>query len=403
MSDEMMVFSTEDEMREAMYGDDKELARKVTDAVLRDNYKIGKEEEPEEAERDTEEAPVVDLEADPVVDVSIALEEQNKRLKELYEKQVKDKEEELQSQIQERDERLRILEEESKKKSEEVAVDNIQLDEEDPDLASSYSRNTRKLLEAQLEAIQSKITNPEIMTELAELKKKFAEEEEARSNAEKQRKTEENRRKLYDQLDSFSKGKEEYQLPVHVSEAVKEVNDIKDKIGMTFKTDDAAEIEKIYRRVIKENTVWAKTKRDELEKAGVKFPEYSKNYLNIVEVYELQKGRKFNTVAGVYEDAVISLDDAYKLSNFNTLVSKAGSTEAKEIQKKLDQQQNTAVTISNSVTSDAGGEEAYTNEEIAAAIRMNPADLIKNRTLARKYATYLRKEGISVPSVLKNI
>jgi len=411
VSDEMMYFKDEEDMRSAMYGDDKDLARSVTEAVLRDRVAFGdKSDEPEEeVVEETTEEPIESFEPfvpDPVPeekDISVQLEEQNRKLKDLYAQKAEEREAELARQIAERDEKIRIYEESQKRKVEENKIENIVLDDEDEDLASTYSRNTRKLMEAELEAFKSKINNPVLEQELAEIKAKLAAEEAKNKAAEDERRAEESRKRLYESLDSFAKGKKEYELPVRVADAVNETNDLKDRIGEVFNTDDPAEVEKIYRRVIKEDTVYSREKKAELLKAGVALPAYAKNYLNIVEVYELQRGRKFNVVAGVYEDAVLSLEDAYKLNNFNTLVSKAGSTEAKEIQKKLEQQQTSAVTMSNADTSDAGGGSAYTTEEIMTAIRMNATDLVKNKVLAKKYTQYLRDEGLGVPPIFKNI
>jgi hypothetical protein len=400
-----MVFESEEALRTAMYGEDKELAKQVTEAVLRDNIEFGvKSEEPEQEEiaEAPELSPVEDV-VEPEKDLSVVLEEQNSKLKELYENQVKEREDTYKQQLAEQAEKIRIFEEQQKAKKEERVDPMVSFDEEDPDLASTYSRNTRKLVEAELEAIKAKVSNPELEAEIAQLKQRFIDEENKNKKLEDERRAEESRRALYTQLDTFSKGKPQYELPVAVSTAVEEINVIKDRISEVCKTDDVSEIEKIYRRVLKEDTVWSRAKKAELDKAGVVIPEYAKNYLNIVEVYELQRGKKFNTIAGVYEDAVISLDDAYKLSNFSSLVTKAGSTEAREIQKKLDQHQNAAVTLSNAITSDAGGVSDFTEAEVMSAIRMNPADLIKNKTLARKYVSYLKHEGMSVPSILKNL
>lgn len=410
MISENMYFKDEEEMRSAMYGSDKDLARSVTEAVLRDKVSFGEkpEDEPEESVDEHVEVPEETFEpfaSDTVheeKDISVQLEEQNRKLKDLYAQKAEEREAELARQIAERDEKIRIYEESQKRNVEENKIDKVVLDDEDEDLASTYSRNTRKLMEAELEAFKSKIDNPALAQELAEIKAKLAAEEEKNRAIEEDRRAEESRKRLYESLNSFAKGKKEYELPVHVSEAVVETNDLKDKIGEVFNTDEPAEIEKIYRRVIKEDSVYARDKRAELLKAGVALPAYAKNYLNIVEVYELQRGRKFNVVAGVYEDAVLSLEDAYKLNNFSTLVSKAGSTEAKEIQKKLEQQQTSAVTMSNADTSDAGGGSAYTTEEILTAIRMNATDLVKNKVLSKKYTQYLKDEGLNVPPIFKN-
>jgi len=404
-----MVFDSEESLRSAMYGSDTELAKQVVDAVLRDDIEIGSSvEEPvdQEAVEPTVDEPtleeIVEDFVEPEKDLSVVLEEQNRQLKELYEKQVQDKEADLQAKLAERDEKIRIFEEAQKAKQESPREVGVELDDEDEDLASTYSRNTRKLVEAELEALKAKVANPELVSELAEIKAKLYAEEQKGIIAENERRAAEARNKLYNDLDNFSKNKPDYQIPVHVSEAVQEVNQYKDKIATTFGTDDPHEIEKIYRRVIREDTIWSREKKAKLDKAGAILPEYAKNYLNLVEVYELQRGKKFNYVAGMYEDTSLSLEDAYKLNNFSTLVSKAGSTEAKEIQKKLNQHQNAAVVLSNSDTSNAGGDESYTEADIIRAIRMKPTDLLKDKGLASTYVKYLRKEGMSVPSILNN-
>jgi hypothetical protein len=412
MDEEIMYFNSEEEISEALKSTDREMSKKVTAAIMEDRYVIGERPATETVgeaadsvvEEQVDTVQEVAVEPVPIAsDISIELEEQNQKIRQMYEKSYAEKEAEMQRKIDEMNTRLKSYEDEKAKVVDTLQTPVVDLDEEDPDFASAYSRNTRKLFEAELAAIKSKVETPEILEELNAIKQRLAEEDRREAEAQAAKEAEVARIKMLTELEKLTKGKAGLELPIALIDAREEQNTFKVRMAEALNLSDKNEIERAYRRVITEDSAWARAQKQKLTASNLAVPEYSKNYLNIVEVYELQKGARFNTATGVYEDAILSLEDAYKLKNFNTIISQAGANEAKEIQKKLDAQHNSATVLSNSVTSDASGTQAYTNDEIVAATRMKPSDLVKNKVLAKKYANFLRDGGYKVPPILQNI
>jgi len=404
-NDEMMYFDSEEAMEVAMEGNPD-----VVDAILTGRAAVGKapdapveevvdelppiEETPEIVPEPIpiEDVPAIEPE-DPLGDFTATLAAEKAAMT----KEFEEGQEALRTQLAEANKKL---EEKATPVVEEPAVS---LGEEDAELATEYERNNRKLIEDIKN--QGKIS-PELLTRLEAIESRDKVRQDRKDKEDADNTAAINREKLYTELDRFSKDKEQLKLPIGVGEARITQNEFKAQLAENYKLSDPGEIERLYRRVVKEKSAWADAQREKIVKAKIEMPEYSENYLNLTELYERQSGNKFNVRTGKY-DAITdtfgntsrlpSIEDAYKLSNYSNLISTAATTEAREIQKKLDQQMNSAAILDDSITSGVDGVSNMTEADMNAILDMDYRDIQTNPELATRYADVMKTLGRTVP------
>lgn len=365
---------------------------------------VGNPEPPKEESPE----PSANLSEGPKTDYSIELEEMDAKLRKENEAKIAKLEEDFKKQLEENNRRLEEqLKAEQAASPEPVKQDtsvNIDLDEEDPDLATGFERNTRKLMQQELNNLREQAVSPEILTKLESLEKRLSEQDKARElqekEAEEKRRVAENRRRTFETLDNFSKDREGYAIPVKAEDAYAEHTKIKKAIALDLGIKDPDLIEQKFRRVIREDSAWAEAQRGKLAEKGIAVPEYANNYLNLVEIFEYQKGIQFDVKEGKYKEVGLSLDDIYKFKNLDKEMTTVREQADAELQKKLQEQDRAAITIDDNNTGAPEGDDSYTLDEIR---NIDVSQLSANPNLARKYAKFYSDNGIPVPQALKKM
>lgn len=420
-------FSGEQEVQELLLAQDPD----VTEAVLSGNLVLDGGEQAETDQPVVEEAPTEEtlapeqvpsepspeptpepipepeVKEEPVQDNSLQVEELIATMKAEQERQKKEYEDKL------LDLKKSIEETKIKEKQESVVepepVVNIDLGEEDPDLATDFEKNTRKLVESIKANTQS---TPEQARLLEALQSRLDKIEKADEEAREEKARQERLKILYNEMQEFAKGKEHFDVPVAIGDARIEQNRFKEEMSkvLGINLDNHGEVERQYRKIAAEDTVWARQRRELLREKGVEIPEYTKNYVNLLEIYERKQGRKFNMYSGKYEDItdatgavsrLPSLDDAFKLSKYYSLVSEAETRASLEIQQKLEEQQDSVAVIDNARTSDLSGKIDISEADAIYLLNLDKQALMNNPDLLRNYSSLMSQLGETVPKEIQ--
>ncbi|MCK4500840.1 hypothetical protein KAU11_10095 [Candidatus Babeliales bacterium] len=417
MADEIMHFATIADM-EAASAEGQDGAQEVVTAILSGQVQIGDEQvqeqnlveevADEEQEQSGEEpkisAPNVsdDLQDDqPEIDFEAKLAAFKSGEQTRYAEMQLKYEEQIASKNKE-------LEEIKTPQIAQVEEIKLELGDEDIDLATGFEKNTRKLTEELLAKISNGSTL-EIAEKVAAIERRQDEYYKAKDDAAKEKKTADDRLLLYNELDEVSGKYATLKLPKPVSDMHSEIEEFKGVIEKTLKLGDAAETEKAYRRIVRGDSALGKTLLKKLGDAKIEIPDGASNYLNLTELHERRLGKVFDAYAGKFKPIVDrygttsylpSIEDAYKLSHLSEIVVKAGQTESLEIQRRLEEQQNAAVVLDESVTGSASGQQEMTEGEMNALMTMDPDLIKKNPQLTAQYVKLCEIIGMKVPTTL---
>ena len=412
-----LVFEDEKELELAMEPSSDDSAE-VIDYVLNQPDKIifGEApvatEEPEAPVEEPVEESVVEpepvVEEEPVVkDNSIEIEEALAAANAKYERQLQ---ESLAAREEEFNKKLEEIKQTYQKPepAEEPAVE-IDLEDEDEDLATGYEKNTRKLIE---DIKKSNLQGSQEAQKIAELEgrlEQFFAAQEAQKKAEEENKA---RSVIFGELESFAakqeeSGIKEFSIPLAFGDAREEQRTYKEEIAKVLNLTAPGDIEKAYRKLARENTEWTRAQKQRLLDAKVEIPQYTKEYLNLIELYERKIGKRFNKYTGEYEpikdsigntSVLPSIEDAYRLSDFPNLLAERENKASLEIQKKLEEQQSVA-TIDEGYTTSISGASDITEAEFNTLMSADLSAVIKNPEMLKKYAAAYQKVGMTPPPI----
>jgi len=262
-------------------------------------------------------------------------------------------------------------------------------DETDADLAGSYSKNNRAIIDTLKDTITGAASVDQVaaleqkLNSILEFEKDRREQQEAIAvkNAEDERK-----KKLFSEVDAFASGHEHFRMERGTAEVFNDVNTFKDRLKDYLRTSDVREVEKAYRNVVSGKDTELS---ENLSKAGVVVPNDAESYLRLAEVVDLKNGYKFNEYTGEYEQITDdfgvrvsqrSIEDAYKLSRFSDIVAEARAEQTQAIEEKLAGRQASATTLPQEVESDGSSDGQMSYAEMDqllnlpdSAFRNNPA------------------------------
>lgn len=431
---EILWFETEEDLRQAAYyGDNKE---EVTRAAIEDRVRIGKK--PEDGEEVVIEEPVEQQPIDqtvaeepiagpevaepeePVVEEKVDEEDKSfyfeNKLKEIQtenERKYAEAQAEFARKEQELKEKIEAMQSQPAPEpvQHEPQKTAVELAEEDIDLATEFEKNNRKMIEAlKNEKGLSSTEYAERLKKIEEGQQKFFEQQEI---LQKEKKEAENRRLLYEELDGFAKNVEvdDYKLPEGkgFEETYNMHKEFKAEIAKALGITDPGEIEKNYRRIIRDDSGWAKAQRKKIEDANVSIPERAEQFLNLFELNERRNGKKFDAYEGKMKDirdkfgyiSYLDLESAFRLENYDRLLTKAGVDQAKLLQQRLEEQDSAAVVLDEQEVSNAAGEIEVPEDEAMQLMRMDPIALMQNENLFNKYVAVYKQYGMELPAFIK--
>lgn len=411
----VMHFATQEEVNELLENGDAEVTQAIIDGMVIIDGAV-KEVEPEEDVIETQ------LEVDEAQPEEVEPKEQesipeapdfSEELANATSSIRNDFEEQLRKERAEREALLKTIEELKQLKQEPVKEEpeqelNIQLEDEDPDLETEYAKNTRRMIEALKSSNSGSTEQAAHVKELEQKLETFLSNQEAERKA---KEAERNRKALYKEIDEFSKGKPQIEIPIGIGDAREEQYALKEGIAKAFNIDIDArpgDVETIYRRIAAEDSVLANKQRAILKEKDVEIPDYTKNYLNLITLYERKNGTRFNPYTGKKEtitdafgntSVLASVEEAYKLSPFYQSEQGQRYNDASlEVQKRLQEQQETVATIDNSTTSDVSGSENITEEDFTNLMMLDKQALLSNPMYLRQYGAAMTKMGMKVPA-----
>lgn len=313
---------------------------------------------------------------------------------------------EAQAELQrELEEQKRLLAELQAQKEQAVKPEPITFndDQDDVELADNYSKETRKNLERLASQAANKDDVRVLIEEINRLKEADAKREELIKQREAEELSKRQRRQLFEEIESFQKANNEFETPAPISQMFEEVSSFKDRIRDFVRSDDDREVEKAYYSIVAGNTAADEKLRAEIAKIGIEVPQGIDKYQQLTEIVDLKNGRRFNRFTGDLEDITDaygnrvvqrSIEDAFKLSTYSERITEARIAAAKEVQKKLQDRENSAVVMDNSAT--VSGEDGKLGADAIKSILDIPDSQLKsNPELMKQYNRAMAELGIA--------
>jgi hypothetical protein len=278
-------------------------------------------------------------------------------------------------------------------------------DADDEELANNYSKNNRSEIENLKTTIASLGSGEsDVVRGLVE---KIGKLEEQNNTIEAERKRDQdaadrNARmdKMFTSIDKFAEGKDHLKLGRGIKEEYKDHTKLRTRISEYLGTDDDSIVNKTLRGLASNETDFFKGMRTKMEELGITIPEGTQNYLKLSDIVDLKRGVTYNSETGVYEDIVDelgnkvcqrSIEDAYKLSNFEGEVTDARVEQSIEIQKQLSNREGSAVSIPPEDLSQGNEEDVMTTEQMNSILDMDPRKIKRNPELMKKYNLIVEK------------
>jgi len=269
-------------------------------------------------------------------------------------------------------------------------------EDEDDEYASEYAKRTRRELE-QLKATVG-ATSPlvkELTDKIAYLDREQAEKERLR-NEQLRKETEE---KKFKTIRDFQQKIPELTTQKDIREIEPEYTSFRKKIADLTKVKSVYELEKKiedYRRGGETKAI--------ADKHGISFPADCDKYLAILELVEMKRGVKYDPVLGkeipILDDEgnpvrYRSLEEAYRVMNFDREIEKQKRGVYKEVSKKLSNIQDSAVSLPDEKVEKLTS--GFTLEQEREIMNMNPKEWERDPEKRAMAEMVFRKRGLELP------
>jgi len=283
------------------------------------------------------------------------------------------------------------------------ANQNVEDDEEDDPYASEYSKQTRHMVKELTKAIDTVKTGEvgELKEELLRLKK--IEENRVKEYEEEKQKQENEfrQKKLVEELNSFASRHPEIKPSDSIDKLTKDWMSFRKNILNLTNATSQAELE----NYIDDYVNGGKTK-DLADKHGIPFVNDYDKLMAIYDLLDMKRGIKYNKTTGK-EEVILddegkpvryrNIDEAYKLSKYYDEMNKARINSFKDVQNKLNQRRQSAVTLDNEET--AGFSTGISKEQISELLALNPKQYKNNPELRKKVEAVYRMYGQTPPRI----
>jgi len=283
------------------------------------------------------------------------------------------------------------------------ANQNVEDDEEDDPYASEYSKQTRHMVKELTKAIDTVKTGEvgELKEELLRLKK--IEENRVKEYEEEKQKQENEfrQKKLVEELNSFASRHPEIKPSDSIDKLTKDWMSFRKSILNLTNATSQAELE----NYIDDYVNGGKTK-DLADKHGIPFVNDYDKLMAIYDLLDMKRGIKYNKTTGK-EEVILddegkpvryrNIDEAYKLSKYYDEMNKARINSFKDVQNKLNQRRQSAVTLDNEET--AGFSTGISKEQISELLALNPKQYKNNPELRKKVEAVYRMYGQTPPRI----
>lgn len=320
-------------------------------------------------------------------------EEQERYLEEL--RRIKDEADKEKRAREELENKLRQLQLLNNERPNSPTQDSTDATEED-EFASDYSRRTRQMVEELKQRVGSE--NPVVNEFIEEIKLIKAEREERNRQREEEKKKQAQKR-VFDEVRDFMRKNPNVATKKDIEELDKEVERFRSDIRYLTKPRSVDELEKNISDYYNGGPV-----RKLAEENGIKPIEDWGNYQLVSELMDLKRGLKFNPTTGEYEHILNdegqrvtyrSLDEAFKIKNYNEEILRAHKEARLEVMKKLDNINAGAKTLppTKTETFDSG----LTLEQEKEILSWHPKEYMNNPDRYALVKTVYEKRGLTMP------
>lgn len=299
---------------------------------------------------------------------------------------------------EELEERLRQLENLNSERP--TNPDNVSAEDEEDEYASEYVKQTRRMVEELKASVGA--NDPavkELKDKISEISQVYEREREATRRAEEERKQREAEERQYKSVSEFQSKFPELQTNKSIQDIEKDYFEFRRKVKDITGAKTSYDLDKKIDDYMKNGQT-----KEILSKYGVKPPDDFDKYNNILELVEMKRGYKYDPVLGknvpILDDEgkpvrYRTLEEAYRIKNFDREIEKQKREAYKEVNKKLQYASNAAVELPpDTVESISTG---MTAEQERMYINMNPREWINDPEKKSKVEAVYRKHGLEMP------
>lgn len=381
-------------------------------SILSGSYKQDSEEVVEESIQQTEEpiqtqeqeTPVVEDEDDKARRYIAWKEQEIEREKERIREQELRYKEMIEREKQARQDLERKLEELNKRINESPSPATVaSTEDEDDEYASEYSKQTRQMVKELNKTLDTIKTGEvgELKQELLRLKE--LEEKRVKEYEEEKRRQEEEfrQKKMISELDSFTSKYPELKLSESIDKLNRDWVGFRKNILNITRATSQRELEHYIQDYIK----GGKTK--ELADAhGIPFVKDYDKLMVIYDLLDMKRGIRYNKETGVEEPILDdenqpvryrNIEEAYKLSKYYDELNQARINSMKDVQAKLRQRQQSAVTLNDNETS--GFNTGISKADVSRLLQLDPKQYKNNPELRQQVEAVYRMVGMEPPRI----
>lgn len=240
----------------------------------------------------------------------------------------------------------------------------------------------------------------ELLNEQKE-QKRLESERKAKEDAE--RKT----RILFDEIKKVQdEVPEELKTETPIEELDKQYIEFKKKLAATFGGANMAQAELLAQEYLNGTSAKAEEIRKRSQALGIAPPKEVDKYVRISSLVDLKNGYEFDASTGEYKQIkdefgqpvrYRNVSEAYKVASYYDRINKARVEATKEIQQKLEERQNTAVTIGTQLSSSIDSAEEMTDSRVEELLNIDPRQYRNNPELYQLVSKAWAKFGMQPP------
>lgn len=288
--------------------------------------------------------------------------------------------------------------------------------EEDIDTASVYAVNNRKLidgLKSELDKAINKTTDVEndpavqnIVGKLDKIEKADTKRaEDAAIDAEKELQANV-KRQLFNDIRTFQSRNEGFQTKKDPEELAGDYRTFRTEVSEFIRSEEPRDINAAIDSLIHGSSDKDEQLRSRAKKEGVEIPEEVKTFMIVSEINDLKNGYQYNNITGKFDPITDSmgrqvrhksLDEAYKLSNYNNKINEAKRTAARNFQTKMDVRDDSATVLENAQTADDAEQAKFSPAQLEELLKKPEIMYRNNPELAKQVKAAYNQIGIPMP------
>ena len=278
--------------------------------------------------------------------------------------------------------------------------DDIPAEDEEDEYASEYVKQTRRMVDELKATVGA--TDPvvkELREKIETISGEYERERAERRKVEEEKARREAEERQFRSVRDFQQKFPELQTQKDLKEVESEYLAFRKKFADVTGVKSVTDLEKKLDEYNRGGEV-----KEFVEKYGVKPPSDYDKYLNILDLVEMKRGLKYDPVLGkevpILDDEgkpvrYRSLEEAYRIKNFDAEVTKQKRAAYKDVSKKLQEVKQSAVQLPEDKVE--GFTTGLTLEQEKQYLYMDPREWSKDPEKKRMVEMVYKKRGLDVP------